>query len=745
MSRAKRAAQRQFDEEIARRRNSAAHRALRRRAARGKGALAAGVTPATPRPTTPAAPVTSSAPDDMDRGVVDEVTHVDDVAPVEEGGQPDPGADEAAAFAPIKDPIAGEPVDDDPASNEPAGADADADQTEVFDSVTETTTMAPVAPTPAAAPPAAPAPVQPSRQAASSEPAVPQTDDEPKARPKRRKAWIIPFVIVFLAVLYVGAQALLSNTVPTSTETMGIAIGGMSAVQAEGEVDAQATELKAANLELRAAEQVFELPAADAGLDVDAQATVAQVTGFTLAPDRLWAHVMGGTEIEPVVVVDQQALADALESAATHVDGPAQDAGVTVSNGAVTVVPGRSAVTVDQAASAELISEQWPLVQSVELVAETQEPAITDAAAQAFALELESQTFAAPVTLVGDDAQATLDPATMAAHSTVVSGATGLELDMDGQALTAAILAANPELTTEGENASVSFDDDFQIVIDEGTPGITIDAERIGHAVMAAASTSDRMGELPYTAADPEVSAADLGLADFQERVVSFDTPITSDRIRTQNLRAAARDVTGTILHPGDSFDLVETLQPITEEEGYGSAGVIVNGILTKGMGGGLSQMATNVYNAAYFMGWQIDEFRPHSVWLPRYPAGRESTMYTGSINVVFTNNTPYSAVMNSYLDGGRLYVDVWSTKHFEVDTHASGKSNVRQPGVKEVTAANCEPKSAGQPGFTITNTRTVSLDGEEVDSSSYTWTYQPDDAIRCVSPDDDNDKEDND
>lgn len=98
---------------------------------------------------------------------------------------------------------------------------------------------------------------------------------------------------------------------------------------------------------------------------------------------------------------------------------------------------------------------------------------------------------------------------------------------------------------------------------------------------------------------------------------------------------------------------------------------------------------------------------------------------------------------MNSYIDGGRLYVDIWSTKHFEVETEASPKSNIRQPGVKEVTAANCEAKGPGQPGFTITNSRTVLLDGQEVDFSSDTWTYRPDDAIKCVSPDDDNDEDD--
>ncbi|MFN3867149.1 MAG: VanW family protein, partial [Demequina sp.] len=271
------------------------------------------------------------------------------------------------------------------------------------------------------------------------------------------------------------------------------------------------------------------------------------------------------------------------------------------------------------------------------------------------------------------------------------------------------------------------------IVIEEGSPGITIDGAALGDAVIAAAGSTDRIGELPYTAADPEVSAEDLGIADFQEIVASFDTALTAERIRTQNLRVAAADVAGVIVLPGETFDLTEALSPITAEEGYQSAGVIVNGILTSGMGGGLSQMATTVYNAGYFAGYEILDHRPHSVWLTRYPAGRESTIYTGSINVEFRNNTPYAAVFNSYLNGGKLYVDIWSTEHFEVTTAASPKTNVVQPGVRDVTSESCEAKGPGQPGFTITNTRTVSLDGEVVDTNSHTWTYQPDDAIRCV------------
>ncbi|MFW2513957.1 VanW family protein [Demequina sp. SO4-13] len=568
----------------------------------------------------------------------------------------------------------------------------------------------------------------------------PDEDSEGPRRKRRRAAWAVPLALVGIAVVYVGAQALLSTTVPRGTEMLGMDIGSMSVTEATEEVEGETDVLESTDLELRAAEQSFAVPARDAGLSIDVERTLDEVTGFTLAPDRLWAHIAGGGELSPVTEVDEDSLADALETAAVQLDGPAQDAGVTFAEAAVEVVPGRAAVTVDQEASAQRIVTVWPAAQSIDLVAETEPPAITDEDAADFASELETEILAAPITLVGDEAEATIEPATIASMSTVESGPGGLELTVDGGALADRIIEDNPELTTEGDNASVSFDDNQQIVIDEGSPGITIDGEALGEAVLSAAGSAERIGELPYTSAEPEVSAEDLGLADFQEIISSFDTPVTSDAVRTQNLRVAAADVEGVVVLPGENFDLTEALSPINEEEGYQDSGVIVNGILTSGMGGGLSQMATTAYNAGYFAGFEILDHRPHSVWFTRYPAGRESTIYTGSINVEFRNNTPYAAVFNSYVANGRLYVDVWSTEHFEVTTSASPKTNITEPGVKEVSSANCAPKGPGQPGFTITNTRTVYLDDEQVDQTSNTWTYQPDDAIECVSDEGDDD-----
>jgi hypothetical protein len=99
---------------------------------------------------------------------------------------------------------------------------------------------------------------------------------------------------------------------------------------------------------------------------------------------------------------------------------------------------------------------------------------------------------------------------------------------------------------------------------------------------------------------------------------------------------------------------------------------------------------------------------------------------------MVFKNDTPYAAIMNSYIDGNNLHVDIWSTPYYRVETEATPHLNVRTPGVTALTGSDCVASKAGQPGFTITNYRRVYLGDKQVKDEADTWTYQPDNAITC-------------
>ncbi|MDN4472794.1 VanW family protein [Demequina zhanjiangensis] len=577
-----------------------------------------------------------------------------------------------------------------------------------------------------------------------------ETDDAPlpefltrepePAGPPRRWPRVLVLVLVVIGLLYVIAQAAVADRVPRGAEALGVPLGGLSTDEAVGALQPVADEASAAPVSLVVATSSYLTFPDRLGLSVDAEATVAEHTGFSLSPMRLWDQIVGIEEIDVVLAVDEERLDSESRSAASVLDTPAHDALVQIVDGVAEPRGGTQAAIVDSSDLRDVVLAQWPATR-IQVPADFTDPELGFEDARVFADSLNSGPLTTDVTLTWDGGEIPVAHEDIAGAASVEAVDGVYELKVDGGSLAPGMIDAFPELVIDPVDASISFDAQHQIVVDGGAPGLTVDGEALGEVLASAVTVDGATGEVPFVATEAQSTAETLGAGDFKEIVSSFDTPLTNEPVRTQNLRTAAADVENTIVMPGEQFDLHDVLSPITEEEGYSYAHVIVNGILTDGIGGGLSQMATTSYNAAYFAGYQIDDFRPHSVWFQRYPAGRESTIYGTQINMVFTNDTPYAAVVNSYVEAGRLHVDIWSTPYYTVETQASGKRNVVQPGVTEVSAANCSAKGAGQPGFTITNYRQVFLDGEQVKDEDYTWTYRPDNAIRCVSPDDEDDE----
>ena len=123
---------------------------------------------------------------------------------------------------------------------------------------------------------------------------------------------------------------------------------------------------------------------------------------------------------------------------------------------------------------------------------------------------------------------------------------------------------------------------------------------------------------------------------------------------------------------------------------------------------------------------------QPHSKYFSRYPMGMESTLWSGQIAMIWENNTPYGALVETWVADGRVYTRLWSTHYWDVEVWQGQPFNYVQPETKVNTAADCEPSPAGGPGFSVTVGRVVKLNGEVHEDSQYTWTYQPVHAVKC-------------
>ena len=553
----------------------------------------------------------------------------------------------------------------------------------------------------------------------------------PQKTRRRWPAWVS--VLCLIVAVYAAAAVLLRNTLPDGT-TIGGVPAGATVAEATTTVEHIADLAARAPVTLTAGDNTTSLDPASAGLSIDVDATVAGAGGFTLDPNVLWHRLRGeGTNHELVVVASEPAFTNAVNSAATELASHTADASVAIQGTAAVVTDGSQGVAVDATAARDDILAHWPTTLPIALTAQVTDPAITTGEAKALAASLNSHVFAGPTTLTGDNGPVLLPASEVAGASSVVATNGALAWTVDGASLSARILEAYPSVENKPTSATYHFDAHHKLKVTEGEPGRTLDTDKVDEAVVAAGGTTARTAPIPYILTDPKVTSDDLPTQDFTARVSHFRTPLTPEPIRTKNLVRAAQLVTGTVVKAGQKFDLTKTIGPVTAANGYYVAHIIVDGVFTTGIGGGLSQMATTSYNAGYFAGYHDVTHRPHSVWFPRYPAGRESTIYVGQINVVFENTTPYAMIMNAYVEGGYLNVDIWSTPYYTVKTWASPKTHVKQPTIVTSTASDCMSKSKGEPGFTITNTRTVYLGDAIAEKRSWTWTYKPDNGVRCV------------
>jgi vancomycin resistance protein YoaR len=559
--------------------------------------------------------------------------------------------------------------------------------------------------------------------------------DQDESRQWPRVLGVVAAVVLVLAGLYVGALWYFGDKVPAGATVAGVEIGGLTEDAAVERLEDGLAAATSEPIAVVAGERRTTLEPTEAGLELDARATVEGLTGFGLEPSRLWRHLFGAADVEPVTRVDRDALEAAVVGVSDSLRSEPVDGTVVFVDAQPQATDAETGTAVDVEPAVDLLAAEWLTAsRPVELPTQELEPTITNDEVRRVMRDVARPLAGAPVSVAVADQLAELPVPVLTSTASFVAEEGRLELRMDGEALVEEVLARTTDLLAEAKDAAFEFQDGVPVIV-PGTPGSTLEPEGLADAVSAAATGQDRTARVELVEVDPERTTAELESLGVETKVAEFSTPITADADRTHNLVVAARKVTGTLVRPEEVFSLNDTLNPVTAEAGYREAGVVVNGVLTKGVGGGLSQMGTTVYNVGFLAGLDDVEHRPHSFWFSRYPEGREATIYGNVLDVKIGNNTPYGVLLQSWVADGRLHVAAWSTPYWEVRHSTSERSDVVQPSTVYNTSGDCISQPAGNPGFKVTVTRRLLLDGEVQREESNSWRYKPQDAIVCGPP----------
>lgn len=146
------------------------------------------------------------------------------------------------------------------------------------------------------------------------------------------------------------------------------------------------------------------------------------------------------------------------------------------------------------------------------------------------------------------------------------------------------------------------------------------------------------------------------------EPIGTFTTKHKAGEVRVKNIHRIADLLQGKVIKPGETFSVNDTIGPRSKANGFFSAGVIEQGLFKEDFGGGISQFATTMFNAAFFAGLDLVEYQAHSLYINRYPYGREATLSFPKPDLKVRNNTPHGILIWPTYTSTTITVTLFST-----------------------------------------------------------------------------------
>ncbi|TLS50603.1 hypothetical protein FE782_19780 [Paenibacillus antri] len=241
---------------------------------------------------------------------------------------------------------------------------------------------------------------------------------------------------------------------------------------------------------------------------------------------------------------------------------------------------------------------------------------------------------------------------------------------------------------------------------------------------------------MPIVQLQPKVTVASLKAQGIERVIASYTTSFaTSKAGRKYNVSKTAAVVHDRLMAPGDVFDYAKIIKETEEKFGFREAPVILNGKMVPGIGGGICQVSTTLYNAVLRAGLEIVERRNHSLPVSYAPLGQDATFASGYINFKFRNSTDKYILIRTSSEGGRLTVKLFGSLDAGV-TYEIKSVTLQEidPPTKYVKNASLPKGSVkllqrGKPGYVVETYRYKKVNGKIVDKeriSKDTYKAQP-------------------
>ena len=499
-------------------------------------------------------------------------------------------------------------------------------------------------------------------------------------------------------------------------------VGGLTRPELDAVVDEVAAEVPTQEVEVTAPGGGFTVDGTTLGLSVDRAATVASTldigrTGGLPQRFAAWVRSFRDERRAPVQVdVDESAVYAAVEAEDPGPRTPPTEPSIAFSDGALEAVPGKPGRGIDPRDVIEGLADSARAGGKVVVEVPRGEvaPRFPRVEAERLAGEMQAKV-SSPLPVSAGGTKATVPVATLRSWISSEVTPEGLRPTLRREAALddlekllddAGEPAVDARFTVEGGAVRIIPGRNGTKCCDGGA--VTIVEEAILDDDTSAPSP------LPLTTRAPGLTAAEAEKLGVVAPIATFTTRFQAGQPRVQNIHRIADIVRGKLIRPGRTFSVNDTVGRRTAEKGFVSAGVIEEGRFTDDIGGGISQFATTLFNAAFEAGLDFGEYQSHSIYISRYPYGREATLSFPSPDLEIENNSPHGVLIWPTYNATSITVTLYSTKF----------ADVRQTGQSESPRGNCKR-------VTTERTRTFLADGRtEVDTVGA--TYRPAEGVKC-------------
>ena len=567
----------------------------------------------------------------------------------------------------------------------------------------------------------------------------------PRRKPRRRVPWKAALGILVLAGLAVGAVLWLGRPtdglIREGVRIDGVDVGGMSPAAAKDAVRVHGEEVVARGLVIVADGNRFQIDTEAIDLRPNAGAAVKKALGEPGFTDRVRMRLglFQPVDIPLTFLFKRKPYMKATLPMRQAVTYAPQSASITADGRSFPVAPakdGRVPNMVALGTAVRTLAQSGPVI---EVPVKAVPPAISTEQAEEQAAR--ARTFVSTqhrVDLKGDVNRVPQDVIRRAAGFKV--GKRTITFQIRQGPLRAWFSQLYGKRERAPRNAVFTINKDGMARIIAGRNGRGVD---VGGLVAAwQVDPSQTLTPITFGPREPALTTDEARTLGVKQVVGEFFTPY-SGGARVTNIKRAAEILDQMIIPAGATFSLNDALGERTEARGFVEAPMIGEGnILKDAVGGGVSQVATTVFNAAFFSGLKLIEHTPHSFWIDRYPKGREATVSWGGPQLIFQNDwkAPVVILTKTTSDGitVRFLSDPLGRK---VEAIEGEPYSISQPKVirkRDLTLPAGTKKIVqplGHPGFWIRYGRRVYKDGKLRSKQNWVWRYFPENKVIAFGP----------